>query len=466
MTVTDREAPAGTTVSPTEELARFASVLEFDDIPSGVVEHVKICVLDDIGCALFATRLPWCQIVVDYISEVAAAGDSTVWGTDLRVAPDAAALANSTAGHGFELDDIHPAGMHPGPLAIPAAMALGESLNADGRELITSIVAGNEVGTRVGTSVAHGHLKAGFHAQGTVGVFVAAAAAGRMLKLTAPEMRNALGIAGSLASGLIAAQEGAMTKRLHSGTAAKNGVMAAQLAQRGFTGIQDVFENPFGGFCKTMGGGLEDLAALTSGLGEIWETSNIGFKIYASCGSTHSALGVAQRLRSDARFDPRKVTAVTVYASSHAVLHVGWPYVPNGVTAAQMNLPFVMALMLLYGEVGFDRLTEEGIRDPKTIGLANRIQMLADEEIDALGRPGRHGARVVIELDDDTKIEGSTSYRPGSPQDPVDVSVIRAKYEMLTREVVPTEQSERIADLVSRLDEVDVRSLARTLRIG
>jgi 2-methylcitrate dehydratase PrpD len=285
-----------------------------------------------------------------------------------------------------------------------------------------------------------------------------------MLRLDPKQMQNALGIAGSLASGLIAAQEGAMTKRLHSGTAAKNGVMAASLAAKGFTGIQDVFENPFGGFCKTMGGGAEDLAVLTRGLGEVWETSNIGFKIYPSCGSTHSALDVARKLRADERFSAEDVEEVTVYASTHAVLHVGWPYVPNGITAAQMNLPFVMALMLLHGEVGFDQLSEEGIRNPETIEYAKRITMVADEEIDALGRPGRHGCRVVVKLKDGTTLDGSAAHRPGSPKDPVDARVIREKYEMLTREIYSPERVFKVADTVAGLEAIEVRSL--TVNLG
>jgi len=460
-------ATESTVVDATARLARFASALRFDDIPTDVIEHAKRCMLDALGCGLYAAKLPWCQMVTEFVTETSGSTTSVVWATGVRVGADAAALANGTAAHGFELDDIHPCGMHPGPLAVSTALALADENGNSGKDVLTAIVAGYEVGCRVGMAVQKAHMKAGFHAQGTVGAFVAAATAASMLKLDLEQTQHTLGIVGSFASGLIAAQEGAMTKRIHSGRAAQSGVIAAKLAQKGFTGIVDVLENGFGGFCRTMGGGEEELELLTEGLGTVWELNNVGFKIHPTCGSTHSALDVGKQLKEEYGFAGEDVVSATVRASTHAVLHVGWDYEPKGITAAQMNMGFTMALVLQHGEVPFDRLTEEGITDPFTVDLAKRIEMLPDEEIDALGRPGRHGSTVTVELRDGRTITGSASYRRGSQKLPVTEDEIRDKFRKLAVTALDEDKVAAVEKTVFELQEVlDIGDLTNLLATG
>ena len=434
-------------------MAAFLSRLTYDDIPHATREHAKLCLLDTVGCALFSTTLPWCEIVNRYVTGHTKAETSVVWGTGLRVDAEDAALANATAAHGFELDEIHPSGVHPGTVAWTTALALGDELGSSGADVLTAGVAGYEAGTRVALSVQKAHLKAGFHAMGTIGSFIAAATAAKILQLDEDQARNTLGIVGSFASGLIAVQEGAMTKRLHAGRAAQNGVIAARLAREGFTGIEDVLENPLGGFCKTTGGGEEDLTVLTTGLGEVWETDNTGFKIHASCGATHSALDITQQLRREHGFTAADVESVEVHASTHAVLHSGWEYDPaGGVTAAQMNYFFVLATMLRYGEVALEALTESGVKDPETLEVAKRITVTADPEVDKLGRPGRYTARVRITLRDGRVLEGSTRYRKGSKALPVTDQEVYEKFHRLAATVLPEETVAQVQQAALGLD--------------
>lgn len=440
--------------SPTEALATFASGLSFGDLPADVVAHAELCLLDALGCGIFAAELPWCRMVDDLVQQRSAAGVATIWGTSHTSTADGAALANGTAGHGFELDDIHPGGMHPGPLAVSVALALGEELGSSGREVVTGIVAGYEVGCRVAMAMIPGHARAGFHAQGTVGAFVAAATAGRMLGLDPVRMRHAFGVVGSMAAGLLVAQEGGMTKRLHSGRAAQSGVEAALLAQAGFTGAPDVLESPLG-FCRAMGGGKEDLVALTAGLGETWETLRVGFKIYPSCGGSHSGIHGARTLRREHDFTADDVVAVHVVGSSHAVMKVGAPYQPNGVTGAQMNLAFMMALMLRFGECPLDQLTDEGIVDPATLAVAERISMTSDSRIDEKGPLGRHESRVEIDLVGGRTVTATTPFRPGSQRMPVSVDDVREKFRSLTSLRMPAEQVAAIEDTVFRVPNLD-----------
>jgi 2-methylcitrate dehydratase PrpD len=444
----------------TAALASFASLLTFDDIPPDVVAHSQLCVLDALGCGLFASSLPWCRIVNELAVERYAAGPGTIWGTPLKVCADGAALANGTSGHGFELDDIHPGGMHPGPLAVSAALALAEEHDSSGRDVLTAVVAGYEVGCRVALAMLKGHARAGFHAQGTVGAFVAVATAGNLLRLTPEQLQHALGIVGSMAAGLLAAQEGGMTKRLHSGRAAQNGVQAALLAAKGFTAVPDILENPLGGFCKAMGNGVADASQLTAGLGHSWETSNVGFKIYPSCGGSHTGLHAVRELRRAHAIRAEDVHSVTVHGSSHAVMKVGTPYVPSSVASAQMSLGFTVALMLRFGEVPLDRLTEDGIREPETVELASRVVMHPDPDIDAKGPLARHACRVRIELVDGRVLETSLEHRPGSAKLPITSEDLREKFRSLAAQTFPNDQVQAIEKTVFELPTL---ATARTL---
>ena len=210
----------------TADLARFAAGLSFDDIPPEVVRHMKLCLLDGIGVCLHGATLPWTRLVQDMVIAEGGNGAVSIWGRGQRTSWSQAVLANSTAGHAFEMDDIHKDSVvHPNSLAAPVALGHAEARGGlPGRDVLTAMVAGYEVGTRVGNAATTRLFLNGFHPQGTSGVFVAAAAAGRILGLDAARMQHALGTAGSMGCGLMAAQEGAMVKRLHSGRAAQSGV--------------------------------------------------------------------------------------------------------------------------------------------------------------------------------------------------------------------------------------------------
>lgn len=224
---------------PTRDLARFAAELTFEKIPPPVVEHIKLCLLDTFGCGLFGSTLPWSKIVADFARDLGGKRESTVWGRNFKVSAPNAALANGTAVHSFELDDLHKTSIvHPGSIAVSPALAMAEHIGGcNGKEFLTAVIAGYEVAIRVGMSVGTSHLERGYHPTGTNGTFGAGAAAGRILGLNADKMTEDLGIAGTQAAGLMAAQYSAMVKRMHAGRAAQSGVYGALLAQKGLTGI-------------------------------------------------------------------------------------------------------------------------------------------------------------------------------------------------------------------------------------
>ena len=267
----------------TRAIAGFVSGLSYDAIPGEVRDRIKLLVLDSLGCALYGADLPWTRILQTTLARHDATRTTPIWGTALALSAPHAALVNGTQVQGFELDDVHRQGvLHVGAVTLPALLAtIGPDTPLDGRELLAAIVAGYEIGPRVGMCMGQEHIGQGWHSGATVGVFSAAAGAARALRLDAGRTVHALGIAGTQSAGLMAAQYGAMVKRMHAGRSAQSGLYGALLARDGFTGIVDVFEAPYGGFCSTFSRSTDrfDLGELSRGLGEGFETMRIAPQI-------------------------------------------------------------------------------------------------------------------------------------------------------------------------------------------
>src|SRR6185295_14985314 len=272
------DANAPTAVTPA--LGEWVSGLTLDSIPRDIVEHLKTCLLDSLGCGIFGAAQPWGVIAGNVAVAMSRGGTSSLFTRGEKVSPGDAALANGTAIHGFELDDAHVSSSHhPGAVTVPASLAIAEAFGVSGADVLGALAAGYEVGLRVGICAGVSHSTSGYHVTGTVGTLGAAAAAARLLHLSPGQVAHALGIAGTQAAGLYSARTGAMTKRFHAGRASQSGVIAAYLAQQGFTGSREVLEAPFGGFMSTLRGQF-DPGTILSGLGTNWETARVGLKPY------------------------------------------------------------------------------------------------------------------------------------------------------------------------------------------
>ena len=273
------EADHATASGATREVARFIASLEYDALPTDVVAKARQCMLDGIACCVFGATLEPVRKLIAMAEAERCAPVASIVGSPVRTSAAMAALVNATSAHGFQLDEVHlESTLHAGSIALPTALALAEAGGGmTGKELVAALIAGYEVGIRVGLAARGGMFKSGFHNQGTTGVFVSAATAARLLRLGIDETCHALGIAASQAAGLMAVQDGAMTKSFHSGRAAQSGVYAAQLARLGYTGIPDVLSPAYGNFLSSF---LDDWseAALTEGLGTHWHTQRVGFK--------------------------------------------------------------------------------------------------------------------------------------------------------------------------------------------
>jgi aconitate decarboxylase len=455
----------------TRNLAHFVSNVCYEDIPAEVRQRIKLLILDSLGCGLYGADLPWAKILKNTLSAVDNTSEGvSIWGTDKRLSAPHAALVNGTQIQGFELDDVHRQGvLHVGAVTLPALMAVTEKGQLSGRDFLTAAVAGYEVGPRVGICMGQEHIGQGWHSGATVGVFSAAAGAARGLGLNTEQTVHALGIAGTQAAGLMAAQYGAMVKRMHAGRSSQSGLYGALLAQNGFTGIVDVFESPYGGFCTTFSRSQDrfDLNALSAGLGEQFETMRISLKFYSCVGSNHTTLDAIQAIQARRPFALDELDKIVVYGSQVTADHVGWPYRPEGLTSAQLNLPFCVATLLLEGDVFVDQFLPECVDDRERIELSRRVEVLEDPAITALGSKFRHKVRVEVRLKDGT-VETETREAPrgsetyfASEQDIVD------KFRKLARKVMSTEQQEALVDAVLNMDALaDARRITDLLRVG
>lgn len=440
----------------TRDLARFAAGLRFDDIPTRVIDHAKLCILDGLGVALFGADLPWTQHVRDLVVAEGAHPMASIWGTTHRGSVGQAALVNGTAGHAFEMDDIHKESIiHPNSLACPVAFALAEAADRrSGRDILTAVVAGYEVGTRVGNAATMALFLRGFHPQGTSGTFVAAATAGRMLELTAEQMQHALGIAGSMGAGLMAAQEGAMVKRLHAGRAAQAGVHSALLAQRGFTGISDILEAGYGGFLSSFSS-RPDPARLTAGLGLVWETAEVGFKLYPSVTSIHTALDALDTIMTQQGLKADSIERLSVGCSHMTFVHTAWAYKPAGATAAQMNLFYGLAMIALHRDASVSQYAEAKLDDPAALAFMRRITAFEDAGLEAMGPAYRHACRLELITRDGRSFRHESLARRGSPEDAVGEAEIVRKFTANVRDILTIEAANGLCDSVRRLDRLD-----------
>jgi len=441
---------------PTEELAAFATRLTYRDLPPDVVAKCRLCVLDALGCMLHGSSLPWTRIVREIVVEQGGASQAAIIGTRHRTSVSQAVLVNSTAGHGFELDDAHTrASMHAGSMTVSAGLAVAEWKGGIcGRDFISALVAGYETGLRVGMAGSGNIFKRGFHSAAVCGVFSAAATAGRLIGLDASQMRHAFGIAGSLAAGLMAAQEGAMVKRLHSGRAAQTGVYAALLASRGFTGIPNVLEAPFGGFFSAMADQHEP-EALTAGLGQTWETLAVGFKPYATAGAIHSSLQALDAIMREHELSADNIAEILVGCTSYCRQHVAWPYRPQGVASAQLNMYYALAAMALFRDAMIEQFSEERLSDSRILDFIQRIRVEPHPRFDAMGNAFRYAVHLTVRTRTGLSYVRESLYRPGTRENPVSEERLRAKFAILATCALPSDNVKSVVQTVDNLEQLD-----------
>lgn len=436
----------------TRAIAQFISQLRYDDIPNEVIERIKLLILDSLGCALYGSALEWSRILRATLAGLDVTKACRVWGTPELLSAPHAALVNGTLIQSFELDDVHRQGvLHVGAVTLPPLLAVTELRpGLSGRDFLTSAVAGYEIGPRVGKCMGPQHIGQGWHSGATVGVFSAVSGAAAALRLSSEQAVHALGIAGTQSSGLMAAQYGAMVKRMHAGRAAQSGLYGALLAQAGFTGIVDIFESPYGGFCSTFSRSNDrfNLDELSWELGRAWETMRISLKFYSCVGSNHTTLDAIRNMQNKTPFGADDITSIVVHGSQVTVEHVGWPYKPQGLVSAQLNLPFCVATLLLEGDVFVDQFTDEVVDDQRRIELSKKVSVVHDPAITARGANYRHMVRVEVHLKNGVSLEQTVEAARGSEISFASEAEIVQKFKKLATHVVSDTRADEVVNVV------------------
>ena len=427
-------------------------------MPADVVERAKAVTLDGVGCGLYAADLPWTEILTRVVVRGEPnGGPATLWGRPERVSPASAALINGTMVQGFELDDIHiGGGLHSAAAVVPAAFAAAQYAgDVSGERLLTALIAGYEVGPRVGMCMRNQQmLLRGWHSGAIVTTFPAAIAAGVVLGLNAEQFGHALGIAATQSAGLMSAQYGSMVKRMHHGKSAQSGLYAAMLAADGFTGIENVFELPYGGFCRTFSASEDnfDLQQLIEGLGSVWQTKRIAFKPYASMGGNHAAIDGIRELAEETGIGADDIAEITIHVTEAMVHHAGWTYRPRGLTAAQMHIGFAVAMQLVDGNVFVEQMVPDNVGRPDLLALVERIRVVRSPEREAKGTAYRWGCDMTVRLRDGRVLEKTVDWARGSERNPLSNADVAAKYRRLARKVLPEEQAATVEQQISTLE--------------
>jgi 2-methylcitrate dehydratase PrpD len=403
---------------PSRQLASFAAQLRFEDIPAPVVRRAEDLFLDWFGSALAGKSGRPVQVIESFARQMgpqdgpASADRSEILISRRRSTPLFAAMVNAASSHFAEQDDVHNGSVfHPAAVVFPAALAVAQSIGASGRALLTASVAGYEVGIRVGEFLGRSHYKI-FHTTGTAGTLAAAAATGHLLGLTPEQMLHAFGSAGTQSAGLWEfLRDAADSKQLHTAHAASSGLMAAYLAQEGFTGARRILEGSQG-----MAAGMSrdaDPAKLTDRLGERWALAETSFKFHASCRHTHPAADALLQVMQAQALRPEDVASVTARVHQGAIDVLGPVVDPRTVHQAKFSMGTVLGLIGEFGSAGL-REFERFFQDERIAAFRGKVEMVLDEEVDQ-AYPSRWIGKVTVRTVDGRSFEGRVDEPKGDP---------------------------------------------------
>lgn len=443
----------------TQQLADYVSGLRYAELPPAVAERGRWLITDTVGIALRARHeSPAVDSLLAGLQRLglAAAANAGHDGGSARVIGDArpysaaaAALINGALAHALDFDDTHAAGsIHPSAPIVPAALAAAELSRASGQDFIGAVVAGYETQIRLSLAlVAKDHYARGFHPSATCGAFGAAAAAGRLLGLSASAMSSAFGIALSQSAGSMQfLHDGAWTKLFQVGYAAMNGLIAATLAAEGFKGPGAAFEGR-NGFLRGYAPNAQPERVI-QGLGSVFETLNIALKPYPSCRYTHAALDALIELKQRYALDAEQIDGVEIGLPQTGIAIVGAPLAakqaPNNVVDGQFSMPFTAAVALRSGRLSWDDYPAH-LNDPITQALCRRIDVVNDPQAEA-AFPANMSGSARVRLHDGRRVEKFVQIPRGEPDNFMTESELRDKFYSLTGPYLGRSRRQRLAD--------------------
>lgn len=429
----------------TVELARFAAETRWEDLSAEVREHTKRCLVNAVGVAVHASARSEAAPLLDALAAEGGAERATIWGTRVRTSLHQAALANGWLCHLDDYDDTHfPTVIHPSAPTIPAAFAAAELAGASGRDFLLAAAVGIEVCCRIGMAVHPSHYDTGWHITGTCGVFGAAAAAGRVLGLDAAAMANALGTAGTQASGLRETL-GSMAKAMNAGHPAQVGTFAALLAREGFTGPPMILEGRRG-FGKVMSP-ESDWSRAVESLGRRWEILNVGLKPYPCGVVAHPIIDAAIALR-ETGVPPHGVEFIDVLVHPLVLELMDRPD-PKGGLEAKFSYQHGAAVGFVDGAAFPEQYTDERATDPAIASLRSKVRAKVSPDL------GQDAAHLTLTTLDDRTFLREVAHASGSPDNPMSDERLDSKFAALTGNVLGQAKSHRLLDALRSIDDAD-----------
>ncbi len=453
----------------TLEVARFIEQMGFDELPDEVLRLGKRCVLDGLAVILAGSQQQCTHIVRDFSLKNGQLAESTAFGNEpVKLPAMFAALVNGTAGHAMDWDDtqlsttpdrIFGLLTHPTVPPLVAALAVAETCDAvSGKEFMTAFLTGFEVECKIAEAIFPEHYAKGFHTSATVGTFGAATAAAKLLGLSADQLRHLLGITASMASG-IRVNFGTMTKPLHVGRAAQNGVAAALLARSGFEADPNALDGPWG-FFQVFGRGF-DAERIVGKLGNPHTIVEPGVSIKPyPCGClTHPSMDAMRAVVVENDLTPDDIEAVVLYAGYNILNPIRYTTAEDELQA-KFCMPFLLAAIVISRKAGFQEFTPQFVRAPQVQALMRRIRMAFDPAIEAKGYD-KMRSRVEVMLTNGQKLvrEADERYR-GGPDNPLSDDELVEKFADCTQSILDQATREAVIEAVFGLDNLtEIRGL-------
>ncbi len=452
--------------SSSETLARWAIATRYEDLPPALIEKVKLHTLDLLGVSLAAAPLDFAQAARRVALAIGGAPRCTLVGMPDRLPAAWAGFVNGITAHGLDYDDTHAESVvHVNATVVPSALAIGEEVAASGRQFIRAVALGMEANIRIGLVAPNQFHTRGFHPTGVCGAYAAALVTSLLLELPAETTINALGLAGSQAAGTMEfLTDGTWSKRLHPGWAVHSGIIAACLAENGFTGPKGTFDGRYSLYRTHLGDAGFDVATLTDGLGTTWHALDTNLKPYPCCHMTHAFIDGAKHLQQHHNVKVEQIEQIECFISPGEVAVVCEPLVtkhlPQTDYDAKFSLPYCVASMLIRGHVDLHDFTAEAIRDEAVLALTRRVAYREDPQSDY---PKHFGGWLRIHLRDGRMLEHHEPVNRGHAERPLSDVDVQEKFRANASVALDSRRTNTVVESIHGLEAGGLERLCGAL---
>jgi len=447
----------------TQRLAEFVIETKASAIPADVLDASRDALIDTLGVALVGSLDEVGEITLRYVSDLGARREATIWGTHAGTSMAEAAFVNGVFGHALDFDDVHASVHgHPSTTIVPAAIAAGETVAASGKDLLAAYAVGLEVGAKLGLALGTGHYQRGWHATATTGVFASTAAVARLLGLNVAQLRNALGLAGSQASGLLR-NFGTMTKPFHAGHAARCAVQSALLAKAGFSADTSLFDGKDSFFATYGEKDVQPFEPLIDALGKPWEavTPGLSFKRWPCCYCNHRSIGALLNMVKEHGIRASEVEAIEIGfppGSDTALIHTD----PKTGLEGKFSIEYVAPALLLDGKIGIDSFSDVMVNRPEVRALMQKTRRYRIQ--DSKMYTGAVGYNDVLVRTTRGEFKVRESRAPGSPDWPMTAAERDEKFLDCAGRVLGGVGAKRVLDMAIGAKALgNVADLARAM---